>query len=103
MPGKNGERGKTDERIRRLRARVIGMGFDDAGGHIRLTAGDGFLLCGGSEATHGEMQRRADLIRNELEQRGISLGNLAADRRPELQEIVDRLGSPRRLAGETTA
>ncbi|MDR3078329.1 MAG: hypothetical protein LBV15_06170 [Planctomycetota bacterium] len=101
MPGKNGERGKANERIRRLRARVIGVGFDAAGGHVRLTTGDGFLLCGGSEATHGEMQRRAALIRDELERKGISLDSLAADRRRELQEIVDRLGRPRRLAGET--
>jgi len=38
---------------------LLGLGFDCADGHLRITKGQNFRLYGGSDKTHGLMQERA--------------------------------------------
>lgn len=46
---------------------LLGIGLDGADGHVRVTRGDSFLLCGGSQATHREMQDQAERLLERLE------------------------------------
>lgn len=72
------------------RAVITGYGLDDAGGHARVTTGEGFHLTGGSEATHREMQERMFRIKAELERRGLSLENASRSDAEEIRMVVDR-------------
>lgn len=49
---------------------VLGIGLDAKDGHKRLTRGDGFLLAGGSEETHGRMQETMIKVGERLSERG---------------------------------
>jgi hypothetical protein len=60
---------------------LVGVAFDAEDGHTRLSRGKNFVLCGGSEETHGIMQETATKINEHLDRRGrrledISLGEL---------------------------
>ncbi len=78
-------------RVRRGRAVVVGLGLDDAEGHVRYTRGESYHLYGGSEAAHEEMQRRARVIHEELSKRGISLERMTREQYEQLLDIVDRV------------
>jgi hypothetical protein len=82
----------ASEKTGRGRARVIGLGLDDSGGHIRFTSGDGFVLLGGSDAAHGEMQRQAGRIMAEARRRGLCLERLTREQYETLVEIVNQVG-----------
>jgi len=43
-------------RTKRERATLVGLAFDAEDGHTRLTRGENFVLCGGSQETHSVMQ-----------------------------------------------
>ena len=77
------------ETARRGQARLVGLGLDDSGGHVRFTVGDGFTLIGGSAGAHLEMQRRAEWILEEIRRRGFSLDCLTRAQYDELQDIVE--------------
>ena len=62
---------------------LLGLAFDAEDGHKRITRGDNFLLCGGSEETHGVMQETAIKFDEALERKGKAL------REATLQEILD--------------
>ena len=49
---------------------VLGVAFDAADGHKRLTRGQDFLLAGGSEETHGRMQETMIEVTERLQDRG---------------------------------
>jgi len=69
---------------------LLGVGFDGEDGHRRVTKGRDFVLVGGSQDTHGEMQDKAIRFDEELRRRG---KRLAEVRTPdELREIADRAG-----------
>jgi hypothetical protein len=55
-----------------------------------VTRGRDFLLVGGSEDTHGEMQARAVPFDEELQRRGKRLAEVSSA--DELREIADRAG-----------
>ncbi len=78
-------------RVRRGRAVVVGLGLDEADGHVRYTKGEGFELCGGSDEAHREMQRRAKRIRDEMTRLGIPSERMTYDQYLTLREIVERV------------
>ncbi len=51
----------------------LGVGLDNQDGHQRLTRADNFLLVGGSEETHEQMQDTAIRFGEKLRRRGKSL------------------------------
>jgi hypothetical protein len=69
---------------------LLGVGLDSEDGHRRVTRGRDFLLVGGSEDTHGEMQERAVRFDEELRRRGKRLVEVKSP--DELREIADRAG-----------
>jgi hypothetical protein len=76
---------------RRIRATIIGLGFDGDDSQQRLSTGDQCLLYGGSAETHSEMVETMLRLESELERTGQNL----ADMTPmELAEIAWRIDSP---------
>ena len=60
---------------------MLGVAFDGDDGQTRLTRGENFVLCGGSEETHAVMQETAVKINEQLDDRGkrledVSIGEL---------------------------
>jgi len=51
-------------------AGFLGVGLDNDDGHTRLTRGDNFVLYGGSQETHGQMQETAVKVNEQLSRRG---------------------------------
>ncbi len=54
----------------RKQAAILGLGLDGDDGHTRLTRGKNFLLYGGSQETHAQMQETAVKINEHLDRRG---------------------------------
>ncbi len=80
---------------RRRKAALLGLGFDAEDGHTRITKGDNFLLCGGSQDTHAAMQETAVKINEHLDRRGhrledVSLRELRGIARDVLKQIADK-------------
>jgi len=78
---------------RRKSAALLGVAFDGEDGHTRLTRGDNFVLCGGSQGTHAVMQETALKINESLHKRGkrledVSIGEL----RDICHDVRDSLG-----------
>lgn len=68
-------------------AGLLGIGFDNADGHKRITTGEQFAIVGGSEETHGRMTETVVKTFEELKQRGKQLHHVEPD---ELAEILHR-------------
>ncbi len=69
---------------RRKSAALLGLAFDNEDGHVRLTRGKNYLLCGGSDETHAVMQETAVKINEQLDMRGKRLEDVSIG---ELREI----------------
>jgi hypothetical protein len=69
---------------------LLGVGFDGDDGHRRVTKGRDFVLVGGSQDTHGQMQDKAIRFDEELKRRGKRLSDVRCE--DELREIADRAG-----------
>lgn len=67
------------------KAGLLGLGLDAEDGHKRITRGPNFLLAGGSQETHGQMQETAIKINEHLDRRGKQLSDVSAN---ELRDIV---------------
>jgi len=68
---------------------LLGLGFDNHDGHVRITTGRNFKLIGGSRETHEVMQDTALKFNKELDKRK---KNLAEINREELLEIAEEIG-----------
>lgn len=79
------------KRIRRGRAVLVGYGLDGEDGHIRYTQSNAIELFGGSDAAHGEMQKRAVMIQEELSRLGIALDGMTYEQFEVVKGIVDRV------------
>ena len=62
---------------------MLGVGLDNQDGHQRITRAEDFLLVGGSEETHEQMQDVAIRFNDSLQTRGKRLQDISG------QEIAD--------------
>jgi hypothetical protein len=67
-------------------AGLLGLAFDAADGHKRITRGTNFLLAGGSEQTHTLMRETILKVNERLDERGQKLADVSVD---ELRELID--------------
>jgi hypothetical protein len=61
----------------------LGVGLDNKDGHQRLTKSEHFLLVGGSQETHEQMQDTVIKFTEALEQRGKRLADAS------VEEVID--------------
>jgi hypothetical protein len=80
---------QSGPRPRRLRAALIGLGLDNADDQSRLTRGDQSLIFGGSAETHAEMRETALRMEQELDRRGLRLGDLNPAELADLATLID--------------
>lgn len=78
-------------RVKRGRAVLVGYGLDEGDGHVRYTRGTAFELYGGSDSAHLEMQKRAQIIQEEIAKLGISLDGMTYEQYQLVQGIVERV------------
>ena len=69
-------------------AGLLGLAFDAADGHKRITRGKNFLLAGGSEETHVLMRETILKVNERLDQRGQQLADVSVD---ELRDLIDEV------------
>jgi hypothetical protein len=67
---------------------LVGMAFDGDDGHTRLTRGQNFVLCGGSEETHAVMQETATKINEHLDRRGQRLEDVSISQLRDICEAI---------------
>ena len=84
---------QPDGRPRRIRAAIIGLGFDGEGDGdpTRLSTGEQCLLLGGSSQTHADMLETMLRLESELDRLGCRLADVPPD---ELADIAWRIDSP---------
>lgn len=68
-------------------AKLLGIGLDNEDGHTRMTRGKNFVLCGGSQETHSQMQETAIKVNEQLDRKGKRLEDVTP---PELFEMIYR-------------
>jgi len=68
---------------------LLGLGFDNDDGHVRITQGRNFHILGGSEKTHETMQEKCIQFNEELNRRSKELGDLEPD---EVRDIAHEIG-----------
>jgi len=66
------------------RSKVLGVAFDNADGHSRLTRGPDFLLAGGSQETHELMQEAVIKVNEKLGERGMRIGDASVEQLRDL-------------------
>lgn len=67
-------------------AALLGLGLDCEDGQKRLTRGRDFVLFGGSQETHSQMQETAIKVTEQLDKRGKRLVDVSVQ---ELRDIFD--------------
>jgi hypothetical protein len=75
---------------KRTKGALVGLAFDAQDGHKRLTRGENFVLCGGSQETHELMQETAVKVNEHLERRGRRMSDLTVGELREICESVRR-------------
>ncbi|MGD9637062.1 MAG: hypothetical protein AB7G28_14540 [Pirellulales bacterium] len=78
---------RLPEEERRV-AGLLGLAFDAADGHKRITRGKNFLLAGGSEETHLLMRETIIKVNERLDERGQQLADVSVD---ELRDLIDEV------------
>ncbi len=68
------------------KAGLLGVGFDNDDGHVRVTRGENFHLVGGSQETHEVMQEQCIKFNEKLSDRGKQLEELEKKEFVELAE-----------------
>jgi hypothetical protein len=56
---------------------LVGLGLDNKDGHTRITKGDNYYLCGGSEETHDRMVETTIKFNENLDRKGKELTDLS--------------------------
>lgn len=72
------------QRKRKRIIRLLGVGFDAADGHVRITTGEKYDVLMGSEQSHEYIQKLIHKIETQLENRGLSLDDLTPEEFGEL-------------------
>ncbi len=71
------------------RSFLLGLGFDAADKHKRITHGKNFYIIGGSKQTHQSMQESCIKFNEELNKRHKTLDNIS---RKEFYDISNKIG-----------
>lgn len=72
---------------------MLGLGFDAEDDQKRITKGDNFLLCGGSQETHAVMQETAIKINENLGRQGKKLEDVSIrELRQITREVWEQMG-----------
>ena len=72
---------------------MLGLGFDNDDGQVRLTRGENYSLLGGSRQTHEMMQETAVKVNEGLEKRGKRLQDASREEFLDiLTEVVEGMG-----------
>lgn len=58
-------------------ATLVGLGLDAKDGHKRLTKGENFVVCGGSEETHDKLVETSVKVNEKLDAKGKRLAELS--------------------------
>jgi hypothetical protein len=82
---------------KKRRAVMLGLGLD-SDGHKRVTAGDNFLLAGGSKDTHEEMTEKVIKINEKLTAKGKQLEEVSHE---EFDDIAQEVGLKRHKPSES--
>lgn len=73
---------------------MLGIGFDNEDGEVRLTRGENYSLLGGSQQTHEIMQETAIKVNEELGKRGRRLQDASRQEFLDvLHDVVDNMGT----------
>ncbi len=72
------------------KAVILGLGFDAEDGHTRLTRGENFVLAGGSQETHSQMQETAVKLNEQLDRRGRRLEDVSPGELRDIFESIHR-------------
>jgi len=75
--------------IKKQKKVLFGFGLDNPDGHKRVTRGENFLLLGGSQQTHEEMQEKAIKLNEELKRKKKSLDQIE---KKEFEDIARKIG-----------
>lgn len=70
------------------KATLLGVAFDAEDGHTRLTRGENFVLCGGSQESHEVMQETAVKINEHLDRRGQRLEDVSLSQLRDICESI---------------
>lgn len=70
-------------------ALLVGLGLDNADGHVRVTKGENFRILGGSKDTHAQMQEQAIKFNEKLDERGRRLEEVS---RQEFIDLAQEVG-----------
>jgi hypothetical protein len=79
---------KVARRIRRRKGLLVGVRFDRADGHRRVSRGKDFVALGGSRDAHAHLRETVAEISDEVKRRGRSMGEVRSE---EFREIVARV------------
>jgi len=79
----------VSQRERQRKAQLLGLGLDSNDGHARYTKGKNFVLLGGSQDTHEQMQETAIKINEKLKDRNKELHQVSPQ---EFGDIADEVG-----------
>lgn len=74
--------------MRKKIVRLLGVGFDEDDGHIRITSGDKFDVLMGSDESHEYITKLIMKIEAELDERGLILDEMSPEK---FNEIVKSL------------
>lgn len=77
----------SEERARRRKTFLLGLGLDGKDGHKRITSAERFSVVGGSEETHEKLTESFIKTCEDLKRKGRSLDS--ADPR-EISELIDK-------------
>jgi hypothetical protein len=67
-------------------AMLLGLGLDAKDGHKRVTKGEKFVICGGSEETHDKLVETSIKVHEKLDSKGKRLSELSRN------EFIDIIG-----------
>ncbi len=67
-------------------AALLGLGLDSQDGQKRITRGKNFLLAGGSDETHSQMQETAIKVNEKLDRDGKRLEDVSPT---ELRDLIE--------------
>ena len=60
-------------------AMMLGLGLDAKDGHKRMTKGENFVVCGGSEETHDKLVETSIKVNEKLDTKGKKLAELSKE------------------------